>query len=80
MRPKIPVYDAGLRTDPPVWDPIAKGTILSQTAAADPDDEPPGVHSKSLGFFVLPGADKANSVVTHFPIIIAPASLRSLIR
>ena len=35
----------------------------------------PGVHSKSFGFFVFPGPDKANSVVTHLPKITAPSSL-----
>ena len=80
MKPRIPVNEAGLNTDPPVCDPIDKGTMLSQTAAAEPEDEPPGVHSRSCGFLVLPGPESANSVVTHLPIITAPASLNNLTR
>ena len=76
----MPLNDAGLRTDPPVWEPIDNGTILSQTAAAEPEDEPPGVHSRSFGFLVFPGQDRANSVVTHLPIITAPASLNNFTR
>ena len=78
FKPKIPVNDAGLSTEPPVCEPIANGIILSETAAAEPEEDPPGVHSKSFGFFVLPGPDSANSVVTHLPIITAPASLNNL--
>ncbi len=32
-------------TDPLVWLPSASGTICAATAAADPDDEPPGVRA-----------------------------------
>ena len=38
-----PQNAAGRITDPLVWVPSASGTILAATAAADPDDEPPGV-------------------------------------
>ena len=73
-----PLKDAGLKTDPPVCEPMESGIILSLTAAAEPEDEPPGVHSRSFGFLVFPGADNANSVVTHLPKIIEPASLNNL--
>ena len=43
------------------------------TAAAEPLEEPPGVCAKFLGFRVNPGSDIANSVVTVFPTITAPA-------
>ena len=38
FKPKIPVNDAGLSTEPPVCEPIAKGIILSETAAAEPEE------------------------------------------
>ena len=44
------------------------------TAAADPLDDPPGVCAGSCGLRVLPGVRVANSVVTVFPMTIAPAS------
>src|SRR6476660_73498 len=46
---------AGRIVDPVVCVPIASGTILSPTAAADPLDEPPGVRAGSNGLRVLPG-------------------------
>src|SRR5207245_9759470 len=70
-----PQYDAGRMTDPPVWLPSASGTISAATAAADPLDEPPGVWAGSYGLRVLPGVRVANSVVTVFPMITAPAAL-----
>ena len=62
--------------EPLVWDPSATGTIPAATAAADPLDDPPGVCSRFLGFFVGPGWNVANSVVTVLPKITAPRSRR----
>ena len=45
----------------------ATGTIPAATAAAEPDDDPPGVRVGSCGFVVGPGGQAANSVVTSFP-------------
>ena len=45
----------------------ATGTIPAATAAAEPDDDPPGVRVASCGFVVGPGGHAANSVVTSFP-------------
>ena len=42
------------------------------TAAAEPLEEPPGVHARSWGLRVLPGAREASSVVTVLPAMIAP--------
>ena len=53
---------------------------MSATAAADPDEEPPGVHSRLFGFFVFPGADRANSVVTHLPNIMISFSRNNFTR
>ena len=41
-KPKTPQYAAGTRTDPPVSDPTAKSASPAATAAAEPDDDPPG--------------------------------------
>src|SRR5262249_11275956 len=52
-RPKVglnaatPQYAAGRITDPTVWLPKASGTIPAATAAADPEDEPPGARDVS---------------------------------
>ena len=45
----------------------ATGTIPAATAAAEPDDDPPGVRVTSCGLTVGPGGHAANSVVTSFP-------------
>ena len=42
-------------TEPLVWLPMASGTMLVATAAAEPLDEPPGVCAGSCGLVVLPG-------------------------
>ena len=64
----------GRMIEPLVCEPSASGTIPAATAAADPDDEPPGVRSGSCGLRVLPGLKYANSVVTVLPTITAPAA------
>ena len=39
--------------DPPTWVPIAAGTMRAATAAAEPDEDPPGVRAGGLlGFGV----------------------------
>ena len=43
-------------------------------AAAEPEDEPPGVRRVSHGLRVGPGGAVANSVVTVLPRMTAPAS------
>lgn len=40
--PATPQSAAGMRTEPPVSDPTARGTTPPATATADPLDEPPG--------------------------------------
>src|SRR5687768_17599754 len=63
-------------TEPRVWVPMAIGTKPAATAAADPDDEPPGVWAGFQGLRVLPGARKANSVVTVLPMTRPPRASR----
>ena len=38
----MPQQCAGMRSEPPVSDPSATATAPLATAAAEPDDEPPG--------------------------------------
>ena len=54
-------------------EPVAAGTMPAPTAAPLPLDEPPGVRAVSQGLRAGPGLAKANSVVTVFPTIAAPA-------
>ena len=50
-----PQNEAGRMIEPLVCEPIASGTIWAATAAAVPDEEPPGVRFESCGLRVLPG-------------------------
>ena len=59
--------------EPPTWVPIATGTMLAPTAAAEPDDEPPGVRLGSNGLVVGPGCEPPSSAVTVLARITAPA-------
>ena len=59
--------------EPPTWVPIAAGTIRAPTAAAEPEEEPPGVCPASKGLVVGPGCEPPNSVVTVLPSTTAPA-------
>ena len=47
LNPTTPQYAAGRITEPLVCVPIAAGTCPAATAAAEPDDEPPGVCARS---------------------------------
>ena len=79
LRPTTPHQAAGMRTEPPMSVPSARGTQPAATAAALPPDEPPGVRSRFHGFFVTPQSGLsvsrvwANSGVVVFPTTIAPA-------
>src|SRR5260370_35902904 len=55
LRPTTPLNAAGLITEPSVCVPNASGTIPAATAAADPDDDPPGVCLRFQGLTVGPG-------------------------
>ena len=74
LNPTVPQKAAGRMTEPPVWVPTASGTMASATAAAEPDEEPPGVCAAFDGWRVLPGCMKASSVVTVLPSTIAPSA------
>src|ERR1700743_1629687 len=70
-----PQNDAGRITEPPVCVPTASGIMPAATAAAEPDDEPPGVCSRLCGLRVAVGSFAANAVVVVLPAIVAPACL-----
>src|SRR5262249_34825293 len=58
--------------EPPTWVPIAAGTMLAPTAAAEPEDEPPGVRFGSNGLVVGPGSEPPSSPVTVLARSLAP--------
>ena len=74
LKPKVPQKEAGLIIDPLVCEPTASGTWPAATAAADPDEDPPGVCAGLTGLRVAAGCLKASSVVTVLPMITAPSA------
>ena len=78
--PTMPQNAAGWRTEPPVSEPNAIGTMPAATAAAEPPDEPPGTRVRSMGLRAGPYAENsvdepiANSSMFPLPTRIAPAS------
>jgi hypothetical protein len=54
--PTMPQKAAGWRTEPPVSEPRAMGTIPAATATAEPPDEPPGTRDGSSGLRAGPQA------------------------
>src|SRR5437763_5754444 len=57
LSPTTPHSAAGCRTEPPVSDPSAAGTMRAATAAAEPPDEPPATQSRFHGLRVGPNAE-----------------------
>jgi len=82
--PTIPQWEAGFLIEPPVSEPSVKSARSAAIAAAGPEDEPPGISSGLVGFFVGPKADvspdppHANSSMFSIPKSIA-SSLMSLL-
>src|SRR5688572_32853454 len=74
LRPTTPFTEAGIRMEPAVSVPVAAMQRSAATAAPDPPDEPPGTRfwfqGLRAGGEVTP---LANSCVTVFPTMIAPA-------
>ena len=79
LRPTRSFQAAGIRTDPPVSDPIAAGASPKATEAAAPDEDPPATASGSLtdgGVAVTgfsPSPEKASSDIWVFPRQTSPA-------
>ncbi len=78
----MPFSAAGMRTEPPVSEPIETGTTPAATATPEPEDEPPGMRATSVlrGFFgvpkcgLMPRPEKANSLMLTRPIASMPAA------
>ena len=70
--PMIPQIEAGLSTEPRTWLPVASGNMRAATAAAEPEEEPPGVCSRLQGFKVGAGNAIVSSVVVVLPSTRAP--------
>src|ERR687897_106199 len=49
LKPTMPQNAAGTRIEPDVSVPIAHGTAPAATAAAEPDDDPPGIPPLARG-------------------------------
>lgn len=60
--------------EPAVCVPMAISTWPAATAAAEPDEEPPGVRVRSRGLRVSAGTKVASSVVTVLTTMKVPAS------
>jgi len=78
--PYTPQKLAGTRTEPPVSEPSAKSQRLPATAAAEPDDDPPGTRSGASVFSGVPSnllsprmPSEISSVIV-LPTRVAPAS------
>src|SRR5262245_57990355 len=73
LNPATPQNAAGRMTEPPVCVPSAIGTMPAATAAAEPDEEPPGVWARLTGLRVRAGCMCANGVETVLPMTTPPA-------
>jgi len=54
LKPTTPHKAAGMRNEPPVSEPVHKGSMSQARAAADPPDEPPALSLGSKGLPVAP--------------------------
>src|SRR5205085_4078097 len=78
--PTTPQNDAGLRSEPPMSEPSASGTMPDASAHPAPPDEPPAERLGSTGLSVVPKTllnvcePAANSGTLVRPITTTPAS------
>ena len=77
LQAATPQYVDGRTSEPPVCVPKAPRHMPMAKAAADPLLEPPGVWTRFQGLRVGEGSKQANSTVTVFPRITAPARRRA---
>src|SRR5579862_3155071 len=81
LRPTTPHSAAGMRTDPPLSEPIERGTRPAATCAPAPELDPPGEYCGFQGFLIRPKSGlspespSANLFMFAFPMITAPAAL-----
>src|SRR5207249_3854081 len=52
--PTTPHSAAGMRSEPPVSEPVARGSMSTASAAAEPPDDPPAFRLGSKGLPVAP--------------------------
>src|SRR5436190_22543357 len=78
-KPTTPQNAAGVRSEPPVSEPVHTGSMSQASATAEPPDEPPEVRHGSNGLPVAPQttlrvlAPAPNSGVLVLATIMAPA-------
>jgi hypothetical protein len=53
-RPTTPQSDAGMRSEPPVSEPVQIGSMPAASAAAEPPEEPPALSAGLNGLPVAP--------------------------
>ncbi len=81
-KPTTPHLAAGMRSEPPVSDPVHTGSMSQASAAADPPDEPPAFRRGSNGLPVAPQttlrelAPAPISGILVLPVTMAPAARR----
>src|SRR4029453_8540632 len=79
-KPHTPHIAAGMRSEPPVSEPVQTGSISVASATAEPPDEPPGLSSGAKGLPVAPHttlrlfAPAPNSGTLVLPTTTAPAA------
>src|SRR5581483_5242015 len=84
LRPTTPQSAAGMRTEPPLSDPIESGTRPAATCAPAPELEPPGEYWGFHGFLIRPksglspDSPSANLFMFAFPMTTAPAAFARL--
>jgi hypothetical protein len=80
--PTTPHSAAGMRSEPPVSEPVAIGSMSTASAAADPPEEPPALSTGSKGLPVAPHtglrvlAPAPMSGTLVLAVTIAPAARR----
>jgi hypothetical protein len=75
LKPSTPQNAAGRMMEPIVCEPTLSGTMHAATAAAEPEELPPGLRDRSARFLVAGGALEQYSVRFVLPMMIAPAWL-----
>ncbi|GBH10803.1 hypothetical protein KPSA1_04228 [Pseudomonas syringae pv. actinidiae] len=81
-RPTMPHSAAGMRSEPPVSEPLHSGTMSTASAAAEPPEEPPAFSSGLNGLPVAPHttlrvfAPAPSSGTLVLPTMMAPAARR----
>src|SRR5262245_29923999 len=79
-KPTTPHNAAGIRSDPPVSEPVQTGSMLQAKATAEPPDEPPALRRGSNGLPVAPHtalrvfAPAPNSGTLVLATMMAPAA------